>query len=263
MATGITITGSNVEHRDLAYWMQRVLKELEKVRSAPDPDSVHDLRVAIRRCRSVAAVMEEVDPDPAWPEMRKLARKLFRQLGELRDVQVLEEWTKSLSEEGDNIRELLLTHFSELENDLKGRSARAASKFDQKGWKKLERTLRRRTRMVPVDGAAAECLALERLEAARQLHSRTFRSTKPEAWHALRIGLKQFRYTMESLLPARYESWGRDLKKVQDLLGEVHDLDVLGGTIGQIVTPELEELRDAWTEKLALNATIAWRHIGN
>jgi len=28
-------------------------------------------RVAIRRCRSVAAVMEEADPDPAWPAMRK------------------------------------------------------------------------------------------------------------------------------------------------------------------------------------------------
>jgi len=47
--------------------MDRVIKELENVRSSPDADAVHDLRVAIRRCRSVAAVMEEVDPDPAWP----------------------------------------------------------------------------------------------------------------------------------------------------------------------------------------------------
>ena len=46
--------------------MERVLKELEAVRKDPAPDPVHDLRVAIRRCRSVAAVFQEVDPDPAW-----------------------------------------------------------------------------------------------------------------------------------------------------------------------------------------------------
>src|SRR5262252_3910745 len=112
MATGSTIAGSRAEHRGLTYWMERVLKELDKVRSSPDPDAVHDLRVAIRRCRSVAAVMEEVDPDPAWPEMRRLGRKLFRQLGELRDMQVLEEWTQRLGPESDPARERLLTTFA-------------------------------------------------------------------------------------------------------------------------------------------------------
>jgi len=81
MATGSIIPGSQAEQRGLTYWMERVLKELDEVRSAPEPDAVHDLRVALRRCRSLAAVMEEVDPDTAWPEMRKIGRKLFRQLG--------------------------------------------------------------------------------------------------------------------------------------------------------------------------------------
>ena len=86
--------GAHAEHRDLSFWMDRVLKELEHVRSSPDVDAVHDLRVGIRRCRSVAAAMEEVDPDPAWPTMRKAARKLFRSLGALRDAQILNEWVK-------------------------------------------------------------------------------------------------------------------------------------------------------------------------
>ncbi|HKF40072.1 MAG TPA: CHAD domain-containing protein, partial [Candidatus Acidoferrum sp.] len=101
MASTNTVPGSPGEHRGLNYWMERVLKELEKVRSTPDPEAVHDLRVALRRCRSVATVMEEVDPDRAWPDMRKLGRKLFRQLGELRDTQVLEDWVKTLSQETD------------------------------------------------------------------------------------------------------------------------------------------------------------------
>ncbi len=252
MATGITVAGSHPEHRDLAYWMDRVLKELEKVQTAPDPDAVHDLRVAIRRCRSVAAVMEEVDPDAAWPEMRKLPRKLFHDLGELRDTQVLEEWVKNLSEEGDVLREVLLASFSEKENELREGALRAAEKFDPKSWRKMGRALRRRARLVPADSPAAECLALERLEAGRQLHTRAFRSTKAEAWHALRIGVKKFRYTVESLLPVRYEAWGHDLKRVQDLLGEVHDLDVLTTTIRELATAGLEERRDAWIERITL-----------
>jgi CHAD domain-containing protein len=89
-------SGAHPEHRGLSFWMDRVIKELESVRSSPDADAVHDLRVAIRRCRSVAAVMEEVDPDPAWPAMRKVARKLFRGLGALRDAQVMGEWVKKV-----------------------------------------------------------------------------------------------------------------------------------------------------------------------
>ena len=38
--------------------MERVLRELETVRKDPAPDPVHDLRVAIRRCRSVGAVFQ-------------------------------------------------------------------------------------------------------------------------------------------------------------------------------------------------------------
>jgi CHAD domain-containing protein len=251
MATGDVILGSRVEHRGLNYWMERTLKELEKVRAAPDPDAVHDLRVALRRCRSVAAVIAEVDPDPAWPEMRKLGRRLFRQLGELRDTQVLEDWARRLGQEEDPIRQRVLAILEARENDLRQAALRVAAKFDHKSWKKLERTLRRRVLLVPADRLAAECLALERLERAKELHAQALRTEKPKAWHELRIGVKRFRYTVESLLPTRYEIWGDDLKRLQDLLGEVHDLDVLAATIDEGAAQEQEESRTAWAERIA------------
>ena len=251
MATTSSVPASHVEHRGLTYWMERVLKELDKVRAAPDPDTVHDLRVALRRCRSVAAVMEEVDADSSWREMRKLGRKIFRRLGELRDTQVLEEWVKTLSQEADPIRERLLGTLGARENELRAAALRVAGKFDEKVWKKLERTLRTRARLVPPDRLAAECLALERLEAAKELHAQALRTEKPTAWHELRIGVKRFRYTVESLLPARYEIWGDDLKRLQDLLGDVHDLDVLATTIDEGAAPESDEVRAAWAERIA------------
>ncbi len=179
MATGNSVPGSKPEIRGLQYWMERVLKELESVRKAPEPDAVHDLRVAIRRCRSVGAVMAEVDPDPAWPEMRKLGKKLFRQLGELRDTQVLEDWTQQLGPEADPTRERLLAAFATQEKEYRAAALKAAEKFNEKSWKKLERKLQRRTRLVPADGLAAECLAVERLEAAKELHARALRAEKP------------------------------------------------------------------------------------
>src|SRR3974390_429556 len=184
MATGISIPGSRGERRGLSYWMERSIKELEKVRTSPDPDAVHDLRVAIRRCRSVAAGMEEVDPDASWPKMRKLGRKLFRQLGELRDTQVLEEWVEKLGDEGDPVRAALSGKLKSREAELREAAVAVAAKFDEKAWHKLERGLERRARMVPPDGLAAECLALERLEAAKELHSHALRAEKPTPWHA-------------------------------------------------------------------------------
>jgi CHAD domain-containing protein len=250
MATGSAVTGSVSEIRGLSYWMERTLKELDSVREAPEPDAVHDLRVAIRRCRAVAAVMAEVDPDAAWPDMRKLGRKLFHQLGELRDTQILEEWTKKLGAEADPIRQRLLDVLEANEKEQQAAALRAVEKFEQKSWKKLARRLQRRSRLAPADGPAAECLALERLEAARELHARALRTEKPEAWHELRIGVKRFRYTVESLLPKRYEEWAENLKRLQDLLGEVHDLDVLSGSIAE-TAGNLEEGRSIWAERIA------------
>ncbi len=220
------------------------------MRESPEPDAVHDLRVAIRRCRSVAAVMGEVDPDVAWPLMRKLGRKLFRRLGDLRDTQVLEEWTRKLAPESDPARERLLAAFALQEKEFQIAALKATERFNQKAWKKLERRLQRRARLVPIDGLAAECLALERLEAAKELHVRALRAEKVEAWHALRIGVKRFRYTVESLLPTRYEEWGENLKRIQDLLGEVHDLDVLSAKIAELAG-DLDESRIAWAERIA------------
>src|SRR5713226_3893567 len=120
-------SGSHLEYRGLSFWMDRVIKELENVRSSPDADGVHDLRVAIRRCRSVAAVIEEVDPDPAWPAMRKLARKLFRGLGALRDAQVMDEWVKKLALESDPLRAHLQASFESSEPNLQENTLRVAA----------------------------------------------------------------------------------------------------------------------------------------
>src|SRR5712672_1621900 len=193
MATVTAIPGAPAEHRSLTHWMDRVPRELEKLRNSPNKDAVHDLRVAIRRCRSVAAVMREVDPDSAWHDMRRLPKKLFRKLGELRDTQIMNEWVTEHGAENDKLRVALHNFFQEKEPKLLQGSLRLASKFDDKNWQRLEGKLRKRARLVPPGSLAAQCLAVERLNEAKDLHAKALRADKPAAWHNLRIGLKKFR----------------------------------------------------------------------
>src|SRR5216684_3426848 len=84
----------------LRAWMERVLLECDRA-AGFDADAVHDLRVALRRCRSLADGLMAIDPDSSWKDMKKAGKKLFQALGELRDMQVMAEWIEKLSEAGD------------------------------------------------------------------------------------------------------------------------------------------------------------------
>jgi hypothetical protein len=60
--------------------------------------------------------------------------------------------------------------------------------------------------------------------------------------------LKRFRYTVESLLPEHYAVWSDDLKRLQDMLGEIHDLDVLTEVVNKSDFLETEDSLKLWQE---------------
>jgi CHAD domain-containing protein len=211
----------------LGYWAQRVLAESHKVGRHFDPDAVHDLRVALRRCRSMADGFVRIDPDPGWRQLKRLGKTLFSRLGELRDVQVMAEWVDHLGEPQDSTCKGLLDSLKTREQRLKKDAQDALLGFDRKDWKSAAQKLAKHAQKVPLEGAVFQHLAVERWEDAYRLHRWALRARSQVALHQLRIGLKKFRYTVENFLPRRHERWGKDLRELQDLLGDVHDLDVL------------------------------------
>jgi len=214
-----------------AYWAARVLEECDKASHDFAADPVHDLRVAIRRCRSMADGFLSVDPNPAWRQMKKLGKRLFASLGDLRDTQVMMEWIIKLSVEDDPLRQILLDSLLQKEQALKLVAKEAVTNFDRKRWMALNTRLVERATRVPLEGLVFQYLALERWHDAYELHRTALRNRSAVAYHQLRIGIKRFRYTVENFLPERHQRWSRDLRDLQDALGEVHDFDVLWGMV--------------------------------
>jgi CHAD domain-containing protein len=219
--------GHSAKNAGLEVWMDRVLERADRVRGSFDPDSVHDLRVALRRCRTIADALSEVNPGPGWRKLKRASRRLFHELGDLRDTQLLRARVKRLGVASDPVRKRLLRLFSRQEQAHRESAEKALRDFDRKEWKKLARKLISKSRFFPVNSVVYQRLAIARLNEAVEMYQQARRRRSSVAWHRLRIGLKNFRYLVENFLPQRYELWADDLKGMQDLLGDVHDLDLL------------------------------------
>ena len=236
--------------RGLAYWMAQVLAECRRAGRRFDAEAVHDLRVALRRCRSMADGMMELDADSAWRKMKRASRKLFRSLSALRDAQVMMEWARKLAPEEDPFRRRVEEAVKAQELEGQAKAKRALERFNRKDWRRWSRSLPARARQVPPDGLAFQHLALERWREAHELHRRALRSRSRVAYHRLRIGVKRFRYTVENFLPSCHREWGAELKKIQDLLGEVHDLDMLREVLKPITRNGNREVFRKWQARI-------------
>ncbi|HTM38449.1 MAG TPA: CHAD domain-containing protein [Terriglobales bacterium] len=252
----------------LTHWMQQVLTQADSAAEGFESGAVHDLRTALRRCRSIADGAMVFDPDPAWKKMRRAGKQLFQSLGALRDTHVLTDWLGKLAPDGDQTAQSLSRYLQLQEQELRGVAARALQQFDRIRWNRWAAELPSHLGRIPLDSGLFGHLALERWNEASALHRRALRNRSNVAFHDLRIGIKRLRYTIENFLPALHEFWGADLKEVQDALGDVHDLDVLWATALRVnAFPDLTS-RDAWRVRIQVcrQACLArYRHkmVGN
>lgn len=239
MTLSIITSRSSARPVGLALWMDRVLERARRIEPAWRKGDIHDLRVALRRSRTMAEALREVIPASEWRKIKKTTRDLFHALGELRDTQVARTWLCKLTPPDDPVRAHLLRQFAQRERKQRTLASQALKDFDRKSWRKWKRRLEPKARFFPLESVVFQRIALARLADAFNLYQQARRRRSSVAWHRTRIGIKRFRYVLENFLPQRYEVWEKNIKRSQDLLGEIHDLDVLRITVRR-ETPHLD-----------------------
>jgi len=260
MSQTITLPVSVLAKNDaLEKWMGRVLRRGQKVRKTWSAADVHDLRVALRRCRTMADVLTDTNPSPGWNKLKRNSKKVFHTLGELRDVQVEQVWFKKLLSGATDARTHLLKRLRAIENQRLREAQKELDHFDRKEWRKLSRKLRDKADIFPIGSVVFQRQALMKLNEAVALYHQARKRKSGVAWHRVRIAIKRFRYIVENFLPQHYEAWARDLEETQDLLGDIHDLDVLRTYIRrhsrelepqQTVAAWLNQIQSARAERL-------------
>lgn len=207
--------------------MARVLRCHKAARDKLSGKNVHQLRVALRSCLSLGDGLREFDDHIAWSTLREQGRRLFKRVGMLRDIHVLEARVKKLSAVRDSVSRRLLRLLAERLQGAQRDARQAVAAFNRKAWRRLASLLPRRSARLAMDDLAFEQLALQRWTEAEDLHYKALEGRSREGYHELRIAIKRFRYTVAAFLPGFHARWGRDLRRLQSLLGQVHDLDLV------------------------------------
>jgi CHAD domain-containing protein len=229
--------------------MRRVLKESTAARKDFDEDAVHDLRTALRRCRSIAIAMQEVDPSANWREMEEQAKRLLDGMSILRDAQVVHALISRFAIRGAAV-DLLVAETHKHEKKGERKAAKRLRKFDEKRWREWEETLPERAARIPVGGEVLQLLGVERWNECWERHRFAMRSRSKLSIHKLRVSVKRFRYFAENCLPGRHERWSGDLRKMQDVLGDIHDLDVLWSHVVRLRNQISQEEREHWRAEI-------------
>lgn len=210
-----------------------------------DQEALHDFRVALRRLRSVERAFRGRLGDPMAKKLRKLVRDLARATNGARDAEVQLAWVEG--QRGGLDREQLVgfTWFLERLEQRRDREYQASIRAIDAEFAGVDRRVRkwlRAGRPADTPGGATFAAVLgelieEHLEALEGKLAAIHAPEEETAVHQARIAAKRLRYLLELIaaeIGAALEAVTR-LRGLQDVLGELHDRQVLDHEFGVAV----------------------------
>lgn len=223
---------------------QILFRRLTSAQKKLSADNIHDLRVAARRFREALDVSEELLGADGSDKIARQARKLTRWPGQVRNLDVTDTILSRVIAENPQSPAAELATQCKKQLLIQRRSARKsiASKirdFDGQSLEaKIGKLIQKWSQHPPalLSRAIIETVLKRRLRTAFALKRKALQPKNAEAQHRLRIAIKKLRYALEILLFAfgkNAQPFLEQLQSLQDLLGEIHDLDVLSQAIQQ------------------------------
>ncbi|QWV94428.1 CHAD domain-containing protein [Geomonas oryzisoli] len=220
-----------------------------------DLDEVHDLRVSSRRLREGLALFAPLLSQKKVTLLSRRVKKLTTLLGELRNIDEALLFFSGLEEqerercrtEADQLQQSLSKEREAAQTEVAGALAQFQAGKLKKQLAGLSEQLNpfRKRAAGGIDpftevGIFAEGALAERIALVRELFPAALREEDTVAQHRLRIAFKKLRYRLEILAPLledHGEKLRRLLKRYQDLLGKLHDLDVFKEMVQERVAP--------------------------
>jgi CHAD domain-containing protein len=205
-----------------------------------DPEALHEFRVALRRFRAQERAYRPWLGDALPKKLRRRLRDLVRSTGPARDSEVQLEW---LAGQGAAPRPNQRCGYQWLRQQLEDRERRAYAAI--RGAAPMEfaalAALLRAGLTLPAPpgaGSLAAVAGTQLRSLAAQLGS-DFEALAADGEmrqvHDARLLIKRARYMLEPVAPAlaRGRELSRELGGLQELLGGIHDAEVLGGTLSE------------------------------
>jgi CHAD domain-containing protein len=288
-----THTFANWAYAAIEKHLEKTLKYEEDVLEDRDPESLHQMRVGMRRLRSCVTGFAAALDLPSAAQDKNIG-KVARCLGELRDLdvilealenqykpslpakeqKVLDKAIKSLKKDRkkvlDNVQDTLKSKtYKQLKDSLKEWLKEPAYHelaqmpvqeilpdlllpticrlFLHPGWLVGVKIEDSEIHLSPV-------LKLDSVEAELEEHGKIL--------HSLRKQTKRVRYNMAlftDLYPESYAEYVKDMKAIQEILGNIQDSIVLAEVLQETLKEKVEKVLPAFTEQLVQTRYQAWQ----
>lgn len=229
-------------------------------------DDVHDLRVATRRLGEVVRLLAPVTHGAMLDAAATALRDVRRAAGDLRDLDVLAEHLAKarLPRPLRRVATDMTAEFHSRRAELLARLVTSTQAASVSGTMLYlarvmeEQSARAEAAQTALAGGLKKTLQ-QRQKKLRQALGRAARKQTAAALHAARIAVKKLRYALElaaeSKLERRHDRLAQ-LKRIQKLLGEHHDVHVITETLAS----HLPQGRGSVADRSALvRLRAAWR----
>lgn len=239
----------------LAPRVKAFVREIEGVRAGANPDHVHWMRVASRRLRSALPLFSSCFPEKKFKRWMKGIKAITGALGSARDTDVQILFLESYAQEhppviasGNGISSLIGLLREQRARQQKDVLAALDMLATGNTAGEIATALREISRRKKIKMREAEITSDLYRTAAGDIglvldgllaYDRALQNPNDaDGHHKARIAAKKLRYTLEvyrPIYPNRLKSFLGQIKKLQELLGALHDCDVWVQFLTQVV----------------------------
>ncbi len=227
--------------------MQRLLSHQDATLNDTDVEALHDMRVASRRLREAFEIFEFCFPQKTYQKLYRRVKLVTRVLGDVRNADVAIMYFKILSAKTDDI--LVQVALEDILRSL-ARERRQARFHLTKGLDESQVSqfapdlsgIFSRVESLPVryQRGPRQSIVLARRVLSQRVKDFFFARAAVTGendeinLHKVRISIKKLRYAIETLSYAAGEAVTgslKELKALQQTLGDLHDRDVFAGIV--------------------------------